>query len=204
MKKGRLAILVGIDGSGKSSLLSRLEKEGYFVSHWRKLAKLSLPKSLNFTNPAEMVQTLRGQKRLEFLWGYIDSEWKYLIKPTLESGSNVVSDGFFIRFLAKEKIYQRLSTTEFVKRSPLTGDEFVIMIDVPPKIAFKRKKKLVISPYECLKSPQDFVDFQSLQRKILLELIKKFSHIVVDGRLQKGKLAKRVLLALKENQIEPS
>lgn len=203
MKKAKLVILVGIDGSGKSTILSYLEKKGYLVSHWRKLAKLPLSKSLNFRNPAEVVQTLSGKKRFKFLWRYIDSEWKYLIRPALEHGNNIVSDGFFIRFLTKEKIYQKLAVTEFVKRSPLMGKELIIMIDVPPQVALERKKKLIISPYECLKSPDDFIYFQSLQRKILLELIKRFPHVVIDGTLPKEKLAKKVLLVLKENQIEP-
>lgn len=203
MNKSKLVILVGIDGSGKSSLLSHLEKEGYFVSHWRRLAKLSLPEPLNFKNPAEVVQTLRGRRRLEFIWGYISSEWEYLIKPTLESGKNVISDGFFIRFFIKEKIYKRLSTSELLERSPLTGGEFVIMIDAPPQIAFRRKGTLKISPYECFEGPEDFVYFQTLQRGALLNYVEKFPHVVVNGMLAREKLAEEVLKTLRENQIDP-
>lgn len=204
MKKGKLVILVGIDGSGKSTLLSYLEKKGYFVSHWRKLSSLPLPQRLNFKNPAEVVQTLCDQERLEFIWGYINSEWEYLIKPTLETDRNVISDGLFIRFLVKEKIYKKLPIKELVRRSPLSGNEFIIMVDVPPEIAFNRKTNLKISPYECFRDPQDFVHFQSLQRKALLRFIEKIPHIIVDGMLSKTELAKEVLLKLKEYQIEPN
>lgn len=204
MKKGKLVILVGIDGSGKSTLLSYLESKGYFVSHWRRLASFSLPKPLNFKNPAEVVQTLRNQKRLEFIWGYISSEREYLIRPALEVGRNVISDGFFIRFLIKEKIYKKLPIKELLKRSPLSGKEFIIMVDVPPEIALKRKIKRKISPYECFRNPEDFVYFQSLQRKALLKFVKKFPHVVVKGVLSKKELAEEVLLKLKENRIEPN
>lgn len=203
MKKGKLVILVGIDGSGKSTLLSYLESRGYFTSHWRKLHNFSLPRPLNFENPGDAVQDLNGQERLDFIWAYIDSEWKYLIKPTLEIGKNVISDGFFIRFFIKEKIYKKLPINELLERSPLTGNEFLIMIDVPPEIAFKRKAILKVSPYECFKNPEDFVYFQTLQRKALLKYIEKLPHIVVNGVLTKEKLANEVLKILNENQIAP-
>lgn len=99
MKKGKLVILAGIDGSGKTTILSFLESKGYFISYWRKLSFLPISRSLNFKNPAEIVQTLKGQERLEFIWKYIKAEWEYLIKPRIEVGEDVVSDGFFIRFL---------------------------------------------------------------------------------------------------------
>jgi len=203
MKKGNLVILVGIDGSGKSTLLANLENKGYFTSHWRKLKGLSLQTPLNFENPGEIVQTLKGQKRLKFIWGYVSSEYDYLIKPALSVGKSVISDGFFIRFLIKEKIYKRLPIRELLKRSPLRGDEFIIMIDVSPKIAYERKIGLEISPYECFKTPEDFVYFQSLQRKFLLDYIKEFPHLVINGELPRNKLARIVLNALKENQIYP-
>lgn len=203
IKQGKLTILVGIDGSGKSTLASYLEKRGYFVSHWRKLRTVSLPKPLNFENPAEIVQTLNGQERLDFILAYIKSEWKNLIKPMLKIGKNVISDGFFIRFFIKEKIYKRLAIEKFLIQSPLKGNELIIMIDTPPEIAFKRKAKSKISPYEYFETPQDFVYFQRLQRKFLLEFIKIFPHVIINGMLPKATLIKEVLIKLKENQIEP-
>lgn len=203
MNKGKLVILIGIDGSGKSSLLSTLKKEGYFTSHWRKLKSFSLPKPLNFENPAEEVQELQDQKRLEFIWSYIRAEWEYLIKPTLETGRNVISDGFFIRFYVKERIYKRLPVDELLKYSPLTGQELIIMVDLPPEVAFQRKISQGISVYECFNGPNDFVRFQSFQRKALLEYAKNFPHVIVEGILERKKLAKRVLEILAENRITP-
>jgi len=202
-KRGKLVILVGIDGGGKSTLLSSLEEKGYFISHWKKLKSFSLPKPLNFKNPAEVVQTLKGEKRLKFIWEYINSEWEYLIRPNLETDRNVISEGFFIRFFIKEKIYKRLPIKKFLKQSPLKGNELIIMVDTPPEIALKRKIKSKISPYECFETPQDFVYFQRLQRKFLLEFIKSFPHIIINGMLPKATLIKEVLIKLKENQIEP-
>lgn len=201
MKKGRLVILIGIDGSGKSTLLSYLEKKGYFVSHWKKLSGLPLSKPLNFDNPGELVQNLKGKERLDFLWEDINSEWKNLIKPTLEAGENVVSDGFFIRFVAKEKIYKKLVIDDLLRRSPLEGKEFVVMIDTPPAVALKRKAKMKISPYEFFNRPEDFLEFQSRQRKVLLDCLKGFPHFLVDGTIAPKKLGDLVFKKLKKRQI---
>lgn len=201
--KGKLVILAGIDGSGKSTLLSRLAEKGYCISHWKKLENLSLPKALNFRNPGEIVQTLDGPERLEFIWNYINFEWEYLIKPALELGRNVIADRFFIGFFIKEKIYKRLPINELEQRSPLTGGEFIIMIDTPPAVALKRKTKLKISLYECFNMPNDFIQFQLRQRKLLLEYIEKFPHVIIDGMLSKKEIVKKVIEKLKKNQINP-
>ena len=194
MKRGNLVILVGIDGSGKSTLLANLENKGYFTSHWRKLKGLPLQTPLNFENPGEVVQALKGQKRLRFIWGYISAEWKYIIKPNLIKGKNVISDGFFLRFLVKEKIYRKIPIRELEKRSPLTGSEFVIMIDLSPEIAYERERDLKISPYEYFEAPSDFIKFQSLQRKEILGYIKlkKFPYAVIDGMKPPSQLTNEV------------
>jgi thymidylate kinase len=204
MKKGSLAVLAGIDGAGKSTVLLRLENDGFFTSHWRKLEKLPQVKNLNFKNPAEVVQTLEGEKRLKFIWSYINLEQKYLIAPTLEAGRNVVSDSFFVKFFVKEQIYKRLNLKEFSKRNPFVGDELFIMIDVPPEIAFQRKTVSKISPYECFRTPQDFIEFQTLQRQNLLTFIKKFPHTILDGTLPENDLIKKVKTILFKNQMRPT
>src|SRR3989344_7488653 len=106
MNNARLVILVGVDGSGKTTLLNGLEKYGYKVSHWKRL-KTIIPNKLDYDTPAYEVQKLSGKKRLDFIHKYISFEWKYLIYPSLQEGINVISDGFFIRFLVKEKIYKK-------------------------------------------------------------------------------------------------
>lgn len=201
--KGKLVILAGIDGSGKSTLLSSLAKKGYCVSHWKKLENLSLPKALNFRNPGEMVQTLDGSERLEFIWSYINFEWEYLIKPVLESGRNIIADRFFIGFFIKEKIYKRLPINKLRRRSPLTGKEFIIMIDTPPEIALKRKTESMISPYEYFKTSSDFIPFQLQQRKLLLKYVENFPHVIISGMLSKEEIAEEVVNMLKKNQINP-
>src|SRR5258708_6485732 len=145
-KEGRLIILLGIDGSGKSTLVCGLEQNGYKATHWRKLRE-KCPE-LDFTSPAESVQKLDGEERLSFILSYIHSEWRYLIQPLRKNGIDVISDGFFARFYAKEKIYQRMNLDDLRRNCPIGGNTIFIMMDTPPEVALGRKGLDQLSPYE--------------------------------------------------------
>ncbi len=136
---GKLIVILGIDGSGKSTVINSLEELGYRVTHWRRLRNII--KDLNFINPAQEVQTLDGEARLKFISKYIESEWKYLIKPYLERGVDVISDGYFVRFYAKEKVYQRLNIKRLKKHLFLPTNVMFILLDTPPVIALERKNE---------------------------------------------------------------
>ena len=200
-KEGRLVILAGIDGSGKSSLLASLEHYGFVVSHWKRLRNVQLAKPLDFETPSQKVQMLSGKDRLVFIANYIKAEWNYLILPRLKQKKNVISDGFFIKFYAKECVYKRLDIDKLLSYSPLTGREFFILIDVPPLVAAERKKGIGVTPYECLHSAEDFILFQGKQRKILLSFIQNFDYVIIDGMQSKGTLLREVLYELKKRSI---
>ncbi len=182
---GKLGILVGIDGSGKSTLVGGLEQNGYKVTHWRKLKQVC--PELDFATPAEQVQTLDGEERLKFILNYIQSD--------------VISDGFFARFYAKEKIYKKLNLDDFKGHCPLGGEEIFIMLDAPPNIALERKGINTLSPYEYLTVPDDFVFFQSRQRDELLAFIKDYKFYILDGRNTKEELLNETLDILRSNAI---
>lgn len=201
-QKGKLAVILGIDGCGKSSVVSRLHSEGYSTTHWKKLKKLNIP--LNFTNPGEKIQTLKGEERLNFLKKYIFSEWYYLINPKLKAGLDVIANSFFFKFYAKEIIYKRLSIKQLEKLNPLTGAEIIIFLDTPPAIALERKAKLNLTPYEFLKKPDDFIDFQQKQREVLLANIKNYKHYLIDGLKNKNQIYKAILRILEENSFVQS
>jgi len=198
-ENGRLTILVGIDGSGKSTLVNGLEQNGYETTHWRKLKQIC--PDLNFTTPAEMVQTLDGEERLVFILNYIQSEWKHLIQPVRESGVDVISDGFFARFYAKESIYKRLNVDNLKRHCPLSGDEIFIMLDTPSSIALERKGLDSLSPYEYLNVPDDFTLFQSRQKEELLTFIKDYQFYILDGKKVKEELLGETIDILKNNVI---
>lgn len=196
---GELSIIVGVDGSGKSTLVSGLEQNGYKTTHWRKLKQVC--PDLDFTTPAERVQALNGEERLNFILSYIQSEWERLIRPLRESGVDVISDGFFARFYAKESIYKRLNLDDLKKHCPLNGDEIFIMLDTPPGTALERKGLDPISPYEYLSDPSDFAIFQSKQREELLKYIKDYKFYILNGRKTREELLNETIDILRNNAI---
>lgn len=195
-KEGRLIILVGIDGSGKSTLVRGLEQNGYKATHWRKLRE-KCPE-LDFTSPAESVQKLDGEERLSFILSYIQSEWRYLIQPLRKRGVDVISDGFFARFYAKEKIYQRMNLDHLRRHCPLDGNAIFIMVDTPPAVALGRKGLDQLSPYEFFRGPEDFVEFQQRQRDELMNFIKGYKYYLLDGNKSKDMLLSETLAILKD------
>ncbi len=203
IKQGRLVIVTGIDGCGKSSLLDELEKIGHHVSHWRRLAKKDLEQSLNFTSPASYVQTLDGRKRLDFIRRYIETEWKYLIKPALLAGGDIIADSFFIKFYGKEQIYGRLLVHELLGISPLTGKELIVFIDTPPEMAFQRKQNQKISKYECYKSRDDFIEFQTILRGNILSFTDTFERVVIDGTKSSESVLLNFVEVLEKYGIRP-
>lgn len=194
-----MGILVGIDGSGKTTLVGGLEQNGYRATHWKKIKQIR--PDLNFTNPAEEIQSLDNNERLLFILNYIQSEWDGLIQPLRRNGINVISDGFFVKFYAKEMVYKKLDLDDLAKHCPLDKSEIIIMIDTPPEIAYDRKSKDTITPYECLNAPEDFVLFQSRQREELFKFIKDYKFYVLDGRNTKEELLNETLGILSKNAI---
>ena len=204
MNRNNLIIICGIDGGGKSNLLKKLEQCGYYTSHWTKLENLDLTEKLNFNNPGNYIQTLVGKDRLNFIKGYVQSEWRYLIQPILQKRVNVIADSFFIKFYCKEQIYNKLSLENLLKTSPLTGNEFIIIIDTPPKIAFLRKQNQKISSYEYYKSQDDFIIFQKKLRINILNFTKGFERVIIDGTEDKNILSNSIRKILIEHNLYPN
>jgi thymidylate kinase len=127
------------------------------------------------------MRKLRGSDRTAFILKLLDGEWRECILPHLLGGRDVVCDGFFLRPLVKEMVFGDGDVNAVLNASPLTGDELVILIDVPVDEAVRRKRGTEISAYECFTSPTDFADFQAKQREQLQTVLTGWHHVVVDG-----------------------
>src|SRR5262249_42490429 len=80
---GKLAIVVGIDGAGKSTIIRRLAGIGYATSHWRMLAHLDANLAPLVNNASEVMFSLRGRDRTDFLLKLVKAEWAASIRPLL-------------------------------------------------------------------------------------------------------------------------
>ena len=198
---GKVAIIVGIDGAGKSTVLRRLRS--FHTSHWRMLRQVSSEWADRVDNAAETMSNLRGRERTAFILQLIEAEWNASILPNLTAGRDVVCDGFYLRPLIKEMVFGDGDVDAVLEASPLAGDELVLFIDVPVDVAVRRKQGHAISGYECFSSPADFADFQAAQRERLLALLGEWNHVRIDGTQSEHDVAAEVQRALTIHGITP-
>jgi thymidylate kinase len=184
-KRGKLAIVVGIDGAGKTSALTLLDRPQYVLSHWsRTRFARALPEK-----PGRMIKGMNPAARNRFLAGFIAAEWSEIIQPATAAGKSVVSDGFLIRFLAKESVLGLIDLTTIEAASPLDGSELFIFLDVDPEIARRRRPASSMTPYEFFEGPDDFIDFQTQQRDALRQLLEARRYIRIDANREPGQVA---------------
>ncbi len=203
LPSGKLAIVVGIDGAGKSTVVRRLAALGYLTSHWRDLPHPDRRTAERIARAATIVSELKGPERTAFLRWLVEAEWRLAIEPQLRAGRDVIGDGFYLRPLIKEIIFGDGDVAALLAGSPLSGHELVVMIDVPVDEAVRRKGDGEISRYECFTGPDDFREFQARQRVLLLDTIRSWNHVVVDGARDVELVTSDVRQILDQHGIRP-
>jgi dTMP kinase len=187
MKKYKLIIFEGIDGSGKST------QAKYFS---KKLNAFYLREPKFFKK--EILKKIHPLTEL-FLFLADRSEVYSGIKNILKN-KNVVLDRSFPSTLAYQLIGRNLKKLisindylkiDFLSRQKIDPD-LVIVFDVPVDIALKRLKK---------KTKFEEKKFLIKVRKAYLSLAKKFNWYVVDGTKDKNEVRKNVWLILKEKGL---
>jgi thymidylate kinase len=158
-------VLVGIDGSGKTSLLSSLGTARLITSSWRDLRNHELPSVMAPDAPTAIKNRLTAVPRAMFIGGHIVAQYEYLVRPQLALGRDVLLDSYWYKVVAKERILGRLhpSLTELCELLPVPDAVIVLVTD--PGVAFARKRGTP-APYEYFHQPveEDFTRFQSRLR----------------------------------------
>lgn len=203
LDRGKLAIVVGIDGAGKSTVMRRLAERGFLTSHWRRLRGVDEGWAEFVASAPRVIRTLRGPDRAQLVVKLVEGEWSNLIAPRLAAGQDVVADGLYLKPFVKELLYEECSVDDISRASPLTGLELVIMLDVPVEVAVRRRAGQPISQYECFAGPDDFADFQAKQRERLLSTIQAWNHVVVDGNRDAGDVEADVVSILEQAGFVP-
>jgi dTMP kinase len=187
MKKYKLIIFEGIDGSGKTT------QAKYFA---KKLNAFYFREPKFFKK--EILQEIHPLTEL-FLFLADRSEVYSRIKGVLKN-KNVVLDRSFPSTLAYQLIGRNLKKLisindylkiDFLARQKIEPD-LVIVFDAPVDIALKRLKK---------KTKFEEKKFLIKVRKAYLSLAKKFNWYVVDGSKDKNEIRKNVWLILKEKGL---
>jgi dTMP kinase len=196
MKKYKLIIFEGIDGSGKST------QAKYFA---KKLNALYFREPKFFKK--EILQEIHPLTEL-FLFLADRSEVYSRIKNIIRvnprenprESAYIILDRSFPSTLAYQLIGRNLKKLisikdylkiDFLSRQKIKPD-LVIVFDVPVDIALKRLKK---------KTKFEEKKFLMEVRKAYLNLAKKFNWYVVDGTKDKNEVKKNVWLILKERGL---
>lgn len=110
------------------------------------------------------------------------NQWHFdqFIEPVLEAKKKLIVESYYFKFMVKERIFNHADSILYELLSRLPSPRFVILIDTDPSLACERK--LEISSYETLGERKcDFIHFQGLVRKGLLDAIAPFPHVIVNG-----------------------
>lgn len=143
---GRLLVLTGIDGSGKSTTLSLLARENpdwevgtYDPEAWVSSQALPHLEWMLKRDPREVVGHLPPVARASFLGHMILCHWDAWLRPRLESGATVLMDSFFFRFWARERAWAGEPELLANMLRNLPRVDGAVLLDVRPEIAAARK-----------------------------------------------------------------
>ncbi len=144
---GFLAVILGPDGAGKTSLtheIQALADDWHFASlQPESLYPLDGIPDYNrwalSTHPREYVAHMRPLTRVSFFTHILSMAWEYHMRPHLDAGGVVVSDSYWYRTVAKESaqnpdavfLLQTLAAT-------LPEPDLVIWLDLPLSESWRR------------------------------------------------------------------
>ncbi|WP_369220705.1 dTMP kinase [Streptomyces sp. R39] len=161
--RGLFIVLLGIDGSGKTSLLSALRGGTFATVGWRDLRNHELPAVMAPDAPSAIKDRLSDLPRAMFVGGHIVAQYEYLVRPEVVEGRNVLLDSYWYKVLAKERALGRLSPALEDLRQLLPVPDAVVLLDVDPRTAWARRGG-TCAPYERFDDPggqaAGFVRFQ--------------------------------------------
>ncbi|NED11509.1 hypothetical protein [Streptomyces sp. SID9124] len=166
--RGLFIVLLGIDGSGKTSLLSELSDNNLTTVSWRELRHHELPSVMAPDAPTDVKNRLSDLPRAMFIGGHIVAQYEHLVRPNVTAGRNVLLDSYWYKVLAKERLVGRTHPALDELRLLLPVPDAVVLLDVDPRTAWARKNASC-TPYEHFDDPAGrragFIRFQQRLRE---------------------------------------
>lgn len=173
--KGKLIAIMGIDGSGKTTLVGNLEKCGCEMDNWKCMSIFDNP---IFTEELEKIAKQQGKTRREcfskelrsITWrsDLINNVFRYVI-PELERGSTIILD----RYTLCNKVYSSLEKSGLGHMDKilevLPKPDLGIYLDVDIDVALRRINKRSgkeRAPYE---KKEGLIDLERKYKKLMLQ-----------------------------------
>jgi thymidylate kinase len=210
LTSGRLFVLTGIDGAGKSTALERLRRlrpqwaaGGYDPADWLPHSDLPELAELLDRHPREIVAELPLAERADFIAGLVSAHWRAWVEPRLELGGVVVLDSFHYRFRAKLALEgaPAAALERLAERLPVPRTVFLLAVD--PAEAARRRVGFDRREHAGEASREGFVAFQTRLAAELGRLCGAEARelLAVDGSGSPSGVAERLIEAI-ERRLE--
>jgi thymidylate kinase len=179
-----LKVVYGIDGAGKTSVLSRLRSQGFYTCGWQDLLQVEKVWHLHatLTSARSIIHDMKPFSRSLFVATILWYEYEYLIAPNVGKERVIFCDSYYYRFYAKEKVYNKAHPILYHLLKMLPDPETVIYLKISPHEVLKR----IVKPkeYEYLLIPEndDFVAFQNDILNIGASLFPENAVIEIDAQ----------------------
>lgn len=201
MEKGKFYCLEGIDGAGKTAIAHKVSEylnknnRCYFIDKKNtdqyedslvRQQMENIKKSL-----WDYPKNLDLEKMSDYHWITLIASWysvleKACIRPILESGNDVIVDGWIYKYIARFNLKEGISR-EMIKNIFLhvPQPDYVCLLGVEPKVAASRKGYLKSSEAglfdgENGDKTQGFINYQTRVNKELNKLAHDYSWIHID------------------------
>ena len=143
----RFAVVLGIDGAGKSAVLQQLRAESdVHIITWQMVFErpelYQFYKLLDRIGNKSVRAPLKPRTRALYFLQFFMAEYEHLIAPALEQGEVVVADSYYYKSLAKEELRGK---TDLIVRQALRllpEPDVVFYLDIDPQTAFRRKRRV--------------------------------------------------------------
>lgn len=130
------------------------------------------------------------------------AQYEHVICPLLDQGLTVVSDSYYYRFFAKEKLYGKAHPLLYKTLVELPEPDLVLMLDLPPEQAYARKQgKVKRYEYHRTSTFDDYVRFQKQVLRICQDLIPVHKLRHIDAQRSIIDVAEEVVAAVEEVRV---
>ncbi len=203
-KRPKLICVTGIDGSGKSTLVNKLNEEiknSKIVTIWDLMKKPSLRECFSFKSKEDIdryLEQLHHPARALFMFHCLAEPMTLAFEEAKEKGTEVLLlDGYWFKYAASEIAFGANPDEIRGLAKVFPDPDLVLYIEIDSKVALSRKK--TFSGYEGGYDPgrteQGFIDFQSRSHQMMKMLVQNQKVKVLNGL---DSVENKLLLSMQE------